>query len=301
VLMAMPSAHGLFHKAIIQSGVAVTVMEREDATNTAKSVLDELGVSVKQIDRLASVSSESLIGAQTAVLAKAGGIGAMMNRRKVGFNPVFDGRVVPAHPFEPAAPKISANVALIIGTNKDEILLFIPQLSKLDEAGMMTRMKGFLGDSAERIVTAYRRARVNASAAEIATAITTDQFVRNASIALAERQALQKGAPVFMYLFKWETPVLGGMLKSPHALEIPFVFDNVATDRLSGDAPTKFALADRMSRAWIAFAHSGDPNHDGLPKWPAYDAVSRATMIFNNECKVENDPYGPERRAWQAP
>jgi para-nitrobenzyl esterase len=301
VLMAMPAAHGLFHKAIIQSGVAVTVMEREDATNTAKAVLDELGIGAKQIDKLASVSSESLIGAQTAVLAKAPGIGAMMNRRKVGFNPVFDGRVLTAHPFEPAAPKISANVPLIIGTNKDEILLFVPQLSKLDEAGMMARMKAFLGDNAERLVTAYRRARVNASAAEIATAITTDQFIRNASITLAERQAAQNGAPVFMYLFKWETPVLGGMLKSPHALEIPFVFDNVATDRLSGDAPTKFALADKMSRAWLAFAHSGDPNHEGLPKWPRYDSDKRATMIFNSECAVENDPYGPERRAWQAP
>jgi para-nitrobenzyl esterase len=246
------------------------------------------------------VSSEILVGAQTAVLSKAPGIGAMMNRRKVGFNPVFDGRVLPAHPFEPAAPKISANVPLIIGTNKDEILLFVPQLAQLDEAAMITRMKAFLGDNAERLVAAYRSARVNASAGEIATAITTDQFIRNASITLAERQAAQNAAPVFMYLFKWETPALGGRLKSPHALEIPFVFDNVATDRLSGDTPTKFALADKMSRAWLAFAHSGDPNHAGLPKWPRYESDKRATIIFNDECAVENDPYGQERRAWSA-
>ena len=94
--------------------------------------------------------------------------------------------------------------------------------------------------------------------------------MRIGSITLAERQAAQHGAPVFMYLFTWETPVLGGKLKSPHALEIPFVFDNVATDSLSGDTPTNFALAEKMSKAWLAFARSGDPNHGGIPKWPGY-------------------------------
>ncbi len=301
VLMAMAPAHGLFHKAIIQSGPAVTVMDRGDATETAAMVLNELGLDAKQLDKLQKVPAENLIKAQTAVLAKAGsGLLALANRRKLGFNPVVDGDSLPQHPFEPVAPKISAKIPLMIGTNKDEILLFAPQLADLDEPAMQTRMKAFLGDHADRTIEAYRRARPKASAAEIAVAITSDRFMRIGSITLAERQAAQHAAPVFMYLFTWETPVLGGKLKSPHALEIPFVFDNVATDRLSGDTPTKFALAEKMSRAWLAFARSGDPNHSGIPNWPGYSAEQRATMIFDNQCAVANDPYGAERRAWPA-
>ncbi len=301
VLMAMPAAHGLFHKAIIQSGPAVTVMDRGDATATTTMVLKELGLDAKQIDKLLEVSAADLIKAQTAVLARVGfGLGALANRRRLGFNPVVNGHALPHHPFEPVAPKISANIPLMIGTNKDEILLFAPQLADLDEPTMQTRMKAFLGDGSERILEAYRRARPNASAAEIAVAITSDRFMRIGSITLAERQAAQHAAPVFMYLFTWETPVLGGKLKSPHALEIPFVFDNVATDRLSGDTPTKFALAEKMSNAWLAFARSGDPNHGGIPKWPGYSIERRATMIFDNECTVAHDPYGAERLAWSA-
>ncbi len=301
VLMAMPDAHGLFHKAIIQSGPAVTVMERGDATETASMVLKELGLDAKQIDKLQKVPAEALIKAQSDVLGKVGsGLAALANRRRIGFNPVVDGHALPHHPFEPVAPKISANVPLMIGTNKDEILLFAPQLADLDEAAMQSRMKAFLGDSHQRIVDAYRRARPNESAAEIAVAITSDRFMRIGSITLAERQAAQHTAPVFMYLFTWETPVLGGKLKSPHALEIPFVFDNVATDRLSGDTPTKFALAEKMSKAWLAFARAGDPNHGGIPKWPHYSAEHRSTMIFDNECQVAHDPYAAERRAWAA-
>jgi para-nitrobenzyl esterase len=299
VLMAMPAAHGLFHKAIIQSGVAVTVMDRGDATETAAMVLHELGLDAKRIDQLHEVPAENLIKAQTAIMAKVGsGLSALANRRRLGFNPVFDGRALPHHPFEPAAPKTSANIPLIIGTNKDEILLFAPQLADLDEPTMQSRMKAFLGDSHQRIIGEYRRARPHASAGEIATAITTDKFVRLASITLAERQAAQHAAPVFMYLFEWETPVLGGKLKSPHALEISFVFDNVATDRLSGDAPSKFALAEKMSQAWLAFARSGNPSHEGIPMWPAYSSDDRATMIFDNQCKITHDPNGAERKAW---
>jgi para-nitrobenzyl esterase len=301
VLMAMPPAHGLFHKAIIQSGPAVTVMERGDATETATMVLKELGLDSKQIDKLQTVPAEDLIKAQSAVLAKVGsGLSALANRRKIGFNPVVDGHALPHHPFEPAAPKISANIPLMIGTNKDEILLFAPQLADLDEPAMQSRMKAFIGDNSERVIAAYRRARPNASAAEIAVAIASDKFMRTGSITLAERQAAQHAAPVFMYLFTWETPVLGGKLKSPHALEIPFVFDNVGTDRLSGDTPTKFVLAEKMSKAWLAFARSGDPNHGGIPTWPGYSSEQRATMIFDNECKIARDPYGAERLAWVA-
>jgi para-nitrobenzyl esterase len=130
VLMAMPAAHGLFHKAIVQSGPGVTMMTRGEASETAAMVLNELGLDAKQVDKLQGVPAESLIKAQTAVLGKVGsGLAALANRRRLGFNPVVDGHALPNHPFDPVAPKISANIPLMIGTNKDEILLFAPQLA----------------------------------------------------------------------------------------------------------------------------------------------------------------------------
>src|ERR1700679_3906406 len=113
------------------------------------------------------------------------------------------------------------------------------------------------------------------------SARATDHAMRMPSLVTADRKVAQNAAPVFVYLFTWETPVLGGKLKSPHALEIPFVFDTVQTSGLTGDSPTRFALADKMSRAWLAFAHKGNPNHEGIPNWPPYSVDQRPTMIFN--------------------
>jgi para-nitrobenzyl esterase len=124
--------------------------------------------------------------------------------------------------------------------------------------------------------------------------------MRIPSLTIADRKVAQHGAPVYTYLFTFETNALGGILKSPHALEIPFVFDTLETAPLAGDSPTRHALADRMSRAWIAFARTGNPNHGGLPQWPEYSTELRPTMIFDVDCHVEDDPYSAERRAWLA-
>jgi len=222
-------------------------------------------------------------------------------RRRVGFNPVVDGKHLPAGPFEPVAPEISARVPLIIGTNKDEMTLFFgmaPWLDGLDEAAMRTRVRMLVGDRAEAIAGSYRRARPNESPRDIVLAIATDQSMRIPSLIVADRKVAQQAAPVFAYLFTWETPVLGGRLKSPHALEIPFVFDTLASSAMAGDSPTRFALAEKMSSTWIAFARTGSPNNDAIPNWPAYTAERRPTMIFDDSCRVENDPYREERLAW---
>ena len=243
-----------------------------------------------------------LAQAQAAVLKKVSMM-SFSNRRRVGFNPVVDGKHLPGGPFEPAAPAISANVPLMIGTNKDEMTLFFafaPWLDGLDEAAMRKRVQMFVGDQADRIIEPYRRARPNDSLRDLVLAIATDHAMRMPSLVTADRKVAQHAAPVFVYMFTWETPVLEGRLKSPHALEIPFVFDTVKTSAITGDSPTRFALADKMSRAWLAFARAGNPNHEGIPKWPQYSTDQRPTMMFDNQCRVENDPYRAERLAWTA-
>ena len=118
------------------------------------------------------------------------------------------------------------------------------------------------------------------------------------AITLAERKLAQRAAPAYMYLFKWETPVLGGRLRTPHNLEINFAYDHVAkAPTLLGTGANLQPLADKVSGAWTAFAHTGNPSQKGL-RWLAYDIVDRPTMVFNDECKVVNDP-GKEARLAQ--
>jgi para-nitrobenzyl esterase len=302
VLMAMPAAQGLFHKAIIQSGPAVQMASRDDASETAKQLLAELGLGQSQASQLRQIPAQRLADAQAAVLRRVSMM-SFANRRRVGFNPVVDGKHLPSGPFAPVAPRISASVPLIIGTNKDEMTLFFglaPWLDKLDETTMRERVRTFVGESGDAILESYRRARPNDSRRDLVLAIVTDHAMRIPSLVTADRKVAQQAAPVFVYMFNWETPVLGGVLKSPHALEIPFVFDTVKTSPLTGASPTRFALAEKMSRTWIAFAHHGNPNNDLIPEWPAYSERSRATMIFDNQCRIENDPHGQERLAWKS-
>jgi para-nitrobenzyl esterase len=300
VLMAMPAAHGLFHKAIIQSGPAVEMASRDNASETTRQLLAELNLGSDRVRELRRIPALELARAQAAVLKKVSMM-SFANRRRVGFNPVVDGKHLPGGPFAPTAPAISANIPLMIGTNKDEMTLFFglaPWLDGMDEAGMRQRVQMFVGEQAERIIEPYKRARPNDSLRDLVLAIATDHAMRIPSLVIADRKVAQHGAPVFVYMFTWETPVLDGKLKSPHALEIPFVFDTVQTSGLTGDSPTRFALAEKMSQTWLAFARTGNPNHEGIPNWPQYSAERRPTMMFDNQCRVENDPYGAERMAW---
>jgi para-nitrobenzyl esterase len=298
MLMAMPAAQGLFHKAIVQSGPSVETMDAAAATDTARDVMKELGAA--SVADLVAAPADKLLAAQNAVLARISAL-SFANRRKQGFNPVIDGAVLPGGPFAPTAPAISAKVPLMIGTNKDEMNLFFglaPWAEGLREDKLAETAAQFVGDSAPAIVAAYRAAEPEASPRDLVLRIATDLSMRMPSLVIADRKIAQGGAPVFVYLFTWETPVLEGKLGACHGLEIPFVFDNLDKVRVAGDAPTRGVLADAMSRAWIEFAYKDNPNHGGIPYWPAYNPAGRPTMIFDLQCRIENDPLGAERKAW---
>jgi para-nitrobenzyl esterase len=296
VLMALPEARGLFHKAVIQSGPAVQMANRVDGTNTARQMLDQLGLAPSRAGELRDLAVDDILAAQAVVLAGVSRA-AFADRRRFGFNPVIDGTRFPGGPFAPEAPAVSADVPLMIGTNKDEMTLFLghmPWLVELTEAGLPEAMTPYLGERTSGIIAAYREARPKATAPQLALAIVTDQGIRMPSLVIAERKLAQQAAPVFVYLFAWGTAVLGGRLGSCHTLEIPFVFDNVRTATLTGTDPARLGLAKDMSKAWVSFARTGMP----MPGWPAYSTEARATMIFDVESRVEKDPCGAERRAW---
>ncbi|MBS0220872.1 MAG: carboxylesterase/lipase family protein [Proteobacteria bacterium] len=301
VLMALPAAKGLFHKAVIQSGPAVQMADREDGTKTVHQLLGELGLDAASAGKLRELPALTILKAQNAVQATVSRA-SFSNRRRLGFNPVIDGTFFPGGPFAPTAPSVSAHVPLMIGTNKDEMALFLGHLDWVKEAAFDTlveAMTTYVGARASDVIATYRKAQPGATAGEIGLAIVGDLGVRSLSLTIAERKLAQRAADVFVYLFAWETPVLGGRLRSCHTLEIPFVFNNLAEAALTGDDPARLALGERMAQAWIAFARTGRPGHAGLPDWPVYSTAARPTMIFDTECRVENDPYGTERRVWE--
>lgn len=294
-LMAMPSAKGLFHKAIVESGSELRVNTSREADEAARKFLAHIGVTRGRLSELVDLPMGQVV-AQMHSMTDPDPMDA--------FGPVVDGRSLPRQPFDPDAPAVSANVPMIIGTTSTEMTNLLghahPELFSLSEAQMRTRLKslpGLADDSRlNAVIGAYRKDLPTATPSDIYFAVATDQFVRMDAIHQAERKATQGGAAVYMYLFSWRTPVWGGKLGSPHGIEIPFVFENLgeAKDRIGTGADLR-SVADNLSGAWVAFARTGNPNHSGIPRWPAYTSRDRATMIFADHCKVVNDPRKNER------
>jgi para-nitrobenzyl esterase len=298
-LMAMPPAKGLFHKAIVESGSMLKATSREDANKSAEKFVAKLGITPDHIDDLQKLPMEKLLDAMRSLTGP----------NSIRLGPVVDGRSLPRNPFDPDAPAQSADVPMLIGTNGTESTLLLgmgdPALFSLNEADMRARLKAYLRlqDDAklESIIATYQKDRPGASPSEIYFAVTTDRMMRLNAITQAERKVAQGAAPAYMYIFAWRTPVLDGKLMSPHGIELAFVFDNTdKTVGLNGSAPDVAVLADKVSAAWAAFAHTGNPGTGALPHWPAYDTQSRATIVFNDDCKLVNDPGHDERLAMSA-
>ena len=297
-LLAMPSAKNLFHRAVVQSGPGFRMNKLAHAEKVADMLLAELGLTRTQLREAQTVPVDRIVAAQAAVQAK---LAARVPGFVQGFSPVVDGVTLPNHPFDPTAPDVSADVPLIIGYNRTEMTLFAagdPKAFSLDESDLHKRAGRLLGPDADSVIEIFRKHNPDATPSELMFLIGTEYPTAAYSRKIAERKAEHGGAPAYLYRFDWETPVAGGRLKSPHALEIPFVFDNTAlAPRLAPDRPDVHALAHAMSDRWIAFARSGDPNADAAPRWLPYTASDRATMIFNSECRLEKDPNRAERQA----
>jgi para-nitrobenzyl esterase len=287
-LLAMPAAKGLFHRAIAESAAGLSGVPRDDATKSAELFLAKLGLKPADLDQLQKLPTEQLVSAFVAA------------RNSLRLEPVIDGRSLPAKPYS-SAPQLSANVPLLTGSVETEVTFFPnQQLDPIDDSDLHARVKQIAHASdgdADSLIGTYRKVRPGISNIDLYLILASDNF-RAETIAQAEFKADAHQAPVYMYYFTWRSPVRDGKLKSFHTVEIPFVFDNVdLAESVVGSGRDRYALADKISGAWVAFARTGNPNHKDLPNWPAFNTPERATMILNNECKVVNDPYGEERRA----
>ena len=297
-LLAMPSAKGLFHRAVIESGATLQLVEPEAGARVARELLATLGIATGEGQALQAVPLDRLMGAYFAVVRKMN-----VDQMTQGFSPAMDGRIVPQHPFHPVASAVSAGVPLMLGSTRTELTSSgAADDFSMSDAAMRARVRTLLGTHADRAVDVYGRANPGASPSDLYFLIASDHRYSGPVMKIAERRAALGAGPVYLYYFRWETPVDGGRLKSPHTIEIPFAFDNVdAAARLTGGGAEATALADRVSDAWIAFARTGNPNTPKLPQWPAFTAADRPTMVIDTRSRVERDPIREQRLVmWDA-
>jgi para-nitrobenzyl esterase len=295
-LLAMPAAQGLFHRAIIQSGPFLRALSPDYSQQVAEALLDELGLSPSQMKALQQVPVDRLSGAAAEAMKKVDRQTTAHRETfgESGWGPTVDGRSLPVHPFDPAAPAISANVPLITGTNLNESVsgLDHPDANRMTADEMKRQVQATFGPGADAIIAAYRDEYPEETPFGIYAAIATSRW-RVPAFAQAERKAALGAAPAYSYIYAWRTPVLDNRVGSFHASEISFVFDNAEIcDHYSAGDSGAFTLSKQMSTAWVSFARTGNPNHEGLPHWPACTAGARPTMYFNQPCTVHHNAEG---------
>ena len=292
-LMAMPSAKGLFHKAINQSGAfRGTMLEKNNTQAITAEVLKELNISPDKIDDIQRIPFAQLSAAGKKALKTIEDKMKAEGKPVMGFGlnwgPSVDGDLLPYQLLSPEALELSKNVPLLIGTVKNE---FMPSLraglTNASSAQIAEYINKQYGDKAEAFTKAVKKAYPGDT--KPSDLIDIDALFRPGAVYQAnQKSALAGGAPVYMYLFDWQSPVMDGKYKAIHCMEIAFCFNNIQRTRnMTGGTKEAQALADKVSPAWINFAKTGNPNHKGLPAWPAYNAQNTATMHFNTTCVVK--------------
>ena len=294
-LTAMPSAHGLFSRASVESDSMLRGTSRAEATETGHAVLAEIGLKPSQARELLTMPVSRFIA-----LERPAGTGALR------FGPVVDGHYLPANPYDPVAPAISAKVLMIVGTNENEAVFFFmnqPAIFTMTEPQLRERTEALFHEKAGHVLSVYRRVYPNASPTDIFLAIMTAHFFWANAIKMAERKGSQNAAPVYMHMFRYQSNALANQnppypFRASHAMEIAFKFDHPQSKGLIGTNPARFPTALNMSGAWASFARNGNPDCDGIPHWPAYTLEKRETMFIDAECRVVNDPWREQRLLW---
>ena len=297
-LLGMPAARRLFRKAILESGSANLVTTAAAASETTAAILAHFGLAPGEAAKLRAIPAAELLKAQTAVTPRSGG---------VDYGPVIDGRVLPRSPFEAVADGETRGIAIIGGTTLDELKLFAfmdPGVFQLTEAGLRARIEAVVPGRGDEAIATYRAAREGRAESvtpyETYEAIMTDNAMRYPVNRLLELQS-RHTPQTYSYLFTHPSPSLAGMLGACHAIDLPFVFGTyglAAMKPFAGQGAAVEALSARVQDAWLSFARTGNPSHEGLPLWPGYDSKTRSTMILGPECHVEGAPREAERAFW---
>ena len=300
-LMAMPSAKGLFHRAVALSGSSLKVGEKSNSEKLATYILKEAGLNPSQIDKLQEMPWKDYYGLTRKASVKMreeAGVTGMMG----GFSPVADGIYVKQHPFFPEASDLALDIPLIVCSTFYERSpsSFDSSLEDitLDKAKELVKtMRGFgpaLGDNGSVMIEAYAKSFPERKPIEILSMVLSNRKNAIEVCNLKSKQA----APVFLAWFGWNPPMFDNRLRAFHTMDISFWFYNtdVQISHTGGGARPR-NLAAKMSGSLAQFMKTGDPNGGGLPKWPRYTAENGETMILDDVSEVKNDPDREARKA----
>jgi para-nitrobenzyl esterase len=290
-LMNAPSAKGLFHKAIVQSGSYVTSFAEKSTTQrVAAALLDELKLQPSQVDSLQKLNYDVLSAASSRAVRKVSAELVKEGKTPAGWGAGLDGEFFPYQPGEAAAIELSKNIPLLVGSTKNEFTPFVPATGGQTMEDIKAALQKRYADKTDAFMNAVRAAYPGTTQPAGYTDI--DLNFRPLTVKQANsKSAVPGAAPVYMYLFTWQSPVNNGMYKAMHCMDLAFQFDNIERCKeMTGGGKDAHVLADKMSRAWMNFARTGNPNVKGLPQWPAYTQANGATMIFDVKCEMRNNP-----------
>jgi para-nitrobenzyl esterase len=290
-LLAMPSAVGIFQRAIVQSGATDLLLDRERALLVTEEVARCAGLDHVDVDALRSMPGPDIIAAQAQAAGEL-----FMTVGTMPFHPVVDGVVLPRTWLDAADSGFNP-VPVIIGTTRDEMdlfKLFDPAAATLDDAGLRARL-GATAKNVDALIDAYA-ATGTTDPPDVWARVNTDRAMWLHALAIAEARSAH--APTWMYRFDWEasSPDMG----APHGVDIPFPFTTIDVDgwdTFISDPEQAMSLASLMQRSWASFASEGVPSL-GDTEWPTYDAVDRSTAIFGPNVSIECDPNRSVRQAW---
>ena len=290
-LMGTPSSKGLFHKAILQSGATedsgMTLTPQDTSRYVTELTIRNLGISPEEIDKLNDIPYAELAAASNKALAQVAeerNIVNALGARSLMWCPIVDGKFIPENPADKKFTELAKDIPIIIGTALNE-WISMPLLANMavtqsdnknvwGDAKVSEMLTAKYGDKAEAVASAFLKAYPYKKKAD---ALYVDSWLRSRAKKVAALKAEQNGAPVFTYVFTWETPIMGGYAMAYHCSELPFVFNNIALSEMAtGGGEKAQALADKMSQAWINFARTGNPG------WEAYTRENGATMLFDD-------------------
>ncbi len=295
-LMAMPSAKGLFHKAVALSGTTLSGVNKEYAEKLGAAVLKEAGLGPNEVDKLQQIPWRQYIDIANRAVASLADEAKRLNLQRGGYAPVADGQFLSDKPFFSDAGHFSADVPLIISTTFNE---FAPSrtdaaLEKVTLADVKEKLKPRFGDKSADIVEAYSNAFKDKKPIEIWSMIISN---RKNAIAAADAKASQK-APVYVAWFGWQPPLFDGRMRAFHCDDICFWFYNtdlMLTHTGGGARPRR--LSEKMAKSFLNFVRTGNPNGGGLPAWAPYTSAKGETMILDDVCMLKNDPDRDARKA----
>ncbi len=287
-IMCMPAAQGLFHKAIIQSGTLLNTMTKETSQQLGLAVLEQLGLTPEEVAKLDTIAYADLVKAGNEAIAKISGPRRPGSPTMFGFAPSADGVVLLQQPFSPGFAEISKDIPVMIGSTLNEMMPVAYGEKELTLEQAKERLVKIYGNKTDQYIELFAKAYPDYTPQDL---LSIDTVFRPYTIRTADARAEESSAPLYVYFLAWKSQVDNASKGSFHGLDIPLAFNNVDLRAdWTGNTEEAWALADKMSSAWLNFVKGANPNVEGvLPEWEPYTAENGVTMYFDNECRIVNN------------